>query len=59
MTDPFDKMIVVHGELKETRLRKGLITKAELRAVYEHWRAEEIEAIELIEAVAKYLGDWK
>ncbi|MEK1908203.1 MAG: hypothetical protein AAAB13_20715 [Pseudomonas sp.] len=35
------------------------MTKAELRKVYQQWRAEEIEAIELIEAVAKYLGEWR
>lgn len=31
-------------------------TKAELRKIYQQWEAEEIEAIELIEAVGKYLG---
>lgn len=34
------------------------MTKAELRKIYLQWKAEEIEAIELIEAIAKYLGDW-
>lgn len=34
------------------------MSKAELRKIYRQWKAEEIEAIELIEAVAKYLGDW-
>ncbi|WP_286675516.1 hypothetical protein [Rhizobium sp. CSW-27] len=32
------------------------MTKAELRRKYRQWAAEEIEAIELIEAVGKYLG---
>lgn len=30
--------------------------KVELRKIYQRWAAEEIEAIELIEAVGKYLG---
>lgn len=32
------------------------LSKADLRKVYQQWEAEEIEAIELIEAVGKYLG---
>ena len=31
-------------------------TKADLRKVYQQWEREVIEAIELIEAVGKYLG---
>jgi len=34
------------------------MTKAELRKTYEQWKREEIEAVELIEAVARYLDDW-
>jgi hypothetical protein len=34
------------------------LTKAQLRKVYRDWAAEEIEAIELIEAVSKFLGEW-
>ena len=33
------------------------MTKSELRRKYLQWAAEEIEAIELIEAVGKYLGN--
>jgi hypothetical protein len=32
------------------------MTKVELRRKYRQWAAEEIEAIELIEAVGKYVG---
>lgn len=32
------------------------MTKAQLRKIYQQWAAEEIEAIELIEAVGRYLG---
>jgi hypothetical protein len=31
--------------------------KAELRRIYRLWAKEQIESIELIEAVAKYLGE--
>lgn len=33
------------------------LTRAALRKIYRAWAREEIEAIELIEAVAKYLGE--
>lgn len=35
------------------------LTKAELRKTYQQWKREECEAIELIEAVARFLGDWR
>jgi len=33
------------------------MSKAELRRIYTDWKEERIEVIELIEAVAKFLGE--
>lgn len=36
---------------------RQLITKDELREIYIQWKNEDTEAIIVIEALAKYLGD--
>lgn len=54
LTHPSTPLAVPHSR-GERQMKR--ISKKELLAVYRQWKAEEVEISDLIDAIARYLGE--